>query len=485
MIDHVSVEKGYEKALGAALGDDLDAPVDASRADALDRNCCRGRRPALPDGAEPLSKYVKAPAQLARWLSQIGVVERDAGVRLAAHLKTGQRLVSREGDLWRWGRLCRRRARAHRARAVWRSAAVLPRSTANWPAHAPKSRTSAARLKPHKRRSMPQAPPRPRAARVSATQPPGSGGCLRWLKHGRGSPPARDEASAAKAEAERALGALQPAADLESRLAGVRDDIAGKRAKLAEVRAEQQAIVREAEMADRRLAALAADRTGWDERQAGARNQMATLDQRIAEAKRDRAELENAPQVFAEKAPRADQRDRDRRSPTPRLRRPPARGREPACRVPTAMPAPALEAASAAREELARAEERFEGASAGSVTSVAKSTTCWKSSLSAVAELAGIKPGEALPDLADIEATLERLRRERERLGAVNLRARGGIARGRKPARLAHQGARRPGRGDQEASPGHPEPQPRGARAAACLIRAGQQALPAAVHPAV
>ena len=31
--------------------------------------------------------------------------------------------------------------------------------------------------------------------------------------------------------------------------------------------------------------------------------------------------------------------------------------------------------------------------------------------------------GEALPDLAEIEATLERLRRERERLGAVNLRA--------------------------------------------------------------
>ena len=30
VIDHISVEKGYEKALGAALGDDLDAPVDPS-----------------------------------------------------------------------------------------------------------------------------------------------------------------------------------------------------------------------------------------------------------------------------------------------------------------------------------------------------------------------------------------------------------------------------------------------------------------------
>src|SRR5581483_350231 len=30
VIDHISVEKGFEKALGAALGDDLDAPVDPS-----------------------------------------------------------------------------------------------------------------------------------------------------------------------------------------------------------------------------------------------------------------------------------------------------------------------------------------------------------------------------------------------------------------------------------------------------------------------
>jgi chromosome segregation protein len=42
---------------------------------------------------------------------------------------------------------------------------------------------------------------------------------------------------------------------------------------------------------------------------------------------------------------------------------------------------------------------------------------------SGVAELAELKPDQPLPELADIEATLDRLRRERERLGAVNLRA--------------------------------------------------------------
>jgi len=41
----------------------------------------------------------------------------------------------------------------------------------------------------------------------------------------------------------------------------------------------------------------------------------------------------------------------------------------------------------------------------------------------AVAQLAEIKPGTELPDVAEVEARLERIRRERERLGAVNLRA--------------------------------------------------------------
>ncbi len=57
---------------------------------------------ALPADAEPLSLHVTAPPELARRLRQIGVVSREAGARLQPHLKCGQRLVSVEGDLWRW-----------------------------------------------------------------------------------------------------------------------------------------------------------------------------------------------------------------------------------------------------------------------------------------------------------------------------------------------------------------------------------------------
>jgi chromosome segregation protein len=49
-----------------------------------------------------LTARVKAPAVLARRLSQIGLVSREKGFQLQVDLRPGQRLVSVEGDLWRW-----------------------------------------------------------------------------------------------------------------------------------------------------------------------------------------------------------------------------------------------------------------------------------------------------------------------------------------------------------------------------------------------
>ena len=96
------------------------------------------------------------------------------------------------------------------------------------------------------------------------------------------------------------MAALAPAAELEAELATVRDDITGKRAALAEVRAEQQAIVREAELADRRLDALEADKRRLAARSKARRpdRDARTADRRSPPA---RADLENAPQAFAEK----------------------------------------------------------------------------------------------------------------------------------------------------------------------------------------
>ncbi|MGA8388310.1 MAG: AAA family ATPase [Pseudolabrys sp.] len=422
VIDHVAVEKGYEKALGAALGDDLDAPIDPSSPMHWSEIAGGGGDPVLPEGAEPLARYVKAPTQLARRLAQVGVVERDAGSRLVASLKTGQRLVSRDGDLWRWDGFV---VAAHAPTGAGRRLAQRSRFTeidselesARGDVEA-KRRALEAAQSAFDAASSTETETRARerdlnrqAARLSAL----SEARVRLTM-------SRDEAATSKAEAESSLGALAPAADLETKLAQVRDDIAGKRAKLAEVQAEQQAIAREAELADRRLSQLSTDKNSWVERQQGARTQIATLEQRITEAKRDRTELENAPQVFAEKRSalitEVQSAEAERRACADRLQQ-----AENALAEADRDARAALEAASAAREDLARAEERFEGAKRRLSDVGREIHDMLEIPPSAVAELAEIKPTDLLPDLAEIESTLERLRRERERLGAVNLRA--------------------------------------------------------------
>ena len=103
ILDQLRVAPGYEAALAAALGDDLDAGTDrdAARswggAGGQDGNGAKGD-PALPAGIKSLAEFVQAPAALARRLVQVGVAETDTGQPLAV----GQRLVTTDGIMRRW-----------------------------------------------------------------------------------------------------------------------------------------------------------------------------------------------------------------------------------------------------------------------------------------------------------------------------------------------------------------------------------------------
>jgi chromosome segregation protein len=103
VLDEVRADKGFEAALGAALSDDLKAPiVSTSGVSGWVSLPNYASDAPLPDGSTPLANHVKSPDVLNRRLAQIGVVSNDAGDALQASLKPGQRLVSPEGDLWRW-----------------------------------------------------------------------------------------------------------------------------------------------------------------------------------------------------------------------------------------------------------------------------------------------------------------------------------------------------------------------------------------------
>ena len=320
VIDSIKVEKGYELALGAALGDDLDAPVDQTHAMRWMGATIDPSDPALPVGAEALSGHVEGPGELARRLAQIGVVPgRAEGIALAALLKPGQRLVTRGGDLWRWdgfaadahaptgaarrlaersrladidGELVTARAEVDRRRQTVEAAQAELAAAASAETTA-RERWRTAQREADNERDLHAAGERDLArnvARISA---------LNEAKNRLVA--TRNEASAAKDEAERALAALIPTAEIEGRLATVRGEIDGKRSQLAEVRAEAQALARDSELAERRLTAIATDRQAWSDRRDGAHAQIATLEARSVEAKQERAALADAPAAFAEK----------------------------------------------------------------------------------------------------------------------------------------------------------------------------------------
>ena len=103
LIDALQVSPGYEKALGAALDDDLTAPIDTAAPVHWNILPPIASPASLPEGVRPLSEFVKGPPALARRLAAIGVIDDEAaGTEVHAALQEGQRLVSRHGALWRW-----------------------------------------------------------------------------------------------------------------------------------------------------------------------------------------------------------------------------------------------------------------------------------------------------------------------------------------------------------------------------------------------
>ena len=440
VIDHLTVEKGYETALGAALGDDLDAPIEASAPMRWTGAPLDPADPALPEGIEPLASRVTAPPELARRLAQIGVVSRADGAVLAAQLRPGQRLVSVEGDLWRWdgfaaaahsptgaarrlrersrladidAELLRARAETEIKRAALAEAQSVLAAAASAEGNGRERRRAAQRAVDEAREQHVRAEREiaRNAARISA---------LREARARLGA--SRDEAVAARDEAVNALAALPPTAELEEQLAVVRSEIAARRSALAEASAEAQALAREAELASRRLATIASERQAWSDRKEGAAAQIAALDTRVVEARSERAGLDDAPQRFAEQRQgliaEIETAEAARRLAADRL----AEAEHTLAEADRAVRA-SQEALSLAREEAARAQARGEAAQRRLTEIAHEIKEMLEVEPDGAAHLAGIEPGTQLPDVGIVEADLDKLRRDRERLGAVNLRA--------------------------------------------------------------
>ena len=102
LIEGLEVTPGYEKALDALLGDELYYSLDSANDIYWKKNNIKNKFQNLPKGTQSLADFVNGSDILSHRLSQTALVSKDKGDELFSKLSYGQRMVTKEGDLWRW-----------------------------------------------------------------------------------------------------------------------------------------------------------------------------------------------------------------------------------------------------------------------------------------------------------------------------------------------------------------------------------------------
>jgi chromosome segregation protein len=440
VLEQIRVQRGFETALGAALGEDLDVPLDPAAPAHWGPSGDASADAALPEDARPLSEVVEAPSQLARRLAQIGVVETADGPRLQKLLKAGQRLVSRDGALWRWDGMtasadapsaaAQRLAQKNRlaeldAEAV--AATQRVRAAEEAFTAAQNAVRNAADTERNARQAWRDGQHKLGQARAELERAEKAAGELSARRTALDETRARlaeglNEANTAVETAERTLAAAPNLSELQSSLDRGASEVSRDRAALADARAAYEGLKREAELRSRRLEAIGGERSSWTQRAENADKQITALGTRRAEAQAEAEQLADAP----------DEIDAKRRALLSQLSTAESLRKEAADKLQEAenrqaaadkAATAAIQALAESREGRVRAEERLTAADDRRREVEARIQEALNTEPHLVIRQTGLAADAPLPDVVEVEKRLERLKMERERLGAVNLRA--------------------------------------------------------------
>ncbi len=442
----IKTAPGYEAALTAALGEDLEAPASTDNPVHWRLNAAHTADATLPGGAAPLAAHVAAPAELSRRLAQIGVVDRADGPRLQTLLAPGQRLVSKDGDLWRWDGFVSvadgetaasvRLAQRNRLGGLAADHALLQAATAT------RAETERRAAEAHRAadESLRRHRQLARDAQLRLTETRDALHALEQRSHDTEQRLAtisetRDTAREALADASdtlaevvMALDTLSEADPFEEQLTACLEDAADKRATVAEARADLTSLERERAARLGRLAAIDADIISAKDRKAAAEVQAAALAERLQASLEELETLVELPDLLDEQRDAlltaiADA-EQNRRASADALAAAEQRFRDVQIELRASQAALAT-----AREGRARIEARLEAARMHRADDSRK-----------IREALGVHPDEclalaehptdvALPTPIETERALSRLKSDRERLGGVNLAADDDLAR--------------------------------------------------------
>ena len=312
VLEHIRAENGFEKALGAALGEDLDVPLDASSPAHWVHANGDGDH-SLPSGVKRLSDHVSAPKELSRRLAQIGVVTKSEGDKLCDILLPGQRLVTKDGDLWRWdgyrasaeaptaaalkleqkNRLAELDAAAVQATKDLRTAESAFETTRKTAITARDNERESRDLFRSQQNQLGDARKALSEAERSVSEMSNRRSALEEAKVRLTS--SLDEVEEVVKEADTARAALPDFDVLNQKTQSAGAVTAQHRAAVAEASAEFESLARENSMRVERLEAIAREREAWNERAVNANRQIKILRDRLAEAVAQKDEIEAAP----------------------------------------------------------------------------------------------------------------------------------------------------------------------------------------------
>lgn len=441
IIDRLQVEKGFEKALGAALADDLRAPeVDVDGPTGWAVLPAYGQDQQLPDGVTALSQHVSVPDVLGRRMGQIGLVDADDGNRLQPLLKPGQRLVSTEGDVWRWDGFrawaedapSSAALRLQQLNRLEELKQLLERATVRMGA-AQKAHESLNDLLAEQSRTEREA----RDARRDADREVGEAARFmsraeadRDMARGRietlklAVERHEEEANVAIRQRNEAENALKSLGDLEAardEIEDLRMTVEAARMTMMTKRSTFDEVRREGEARTRRSQEVTKELSGWRHRLETAEKRSAELFERKGQAEEELATAVAAPTEIAAQRDALGQAiedaERRRQAAADRL----AIG-ETQVREAMNKERDLERAASEAREVRAAAEARTEAAREAVQAAKDRIQEVLETTPEALLENLNTD-AERMPPSDQVEAEVNRLKRQRDALGAVNLRA--------------------------------------------------------------
>ncbi len=439
VISRMRAAPGYELALAAALGDEASAGEESAFASTLRGWLALTVLSSPPGMGEPLTKHVGAPTALARRLGATSIVSQEDGPQAQTRLKPGQRLVSPEGDLWRWDgyfsgadlrgadpaalRLQRLNRRESLQREVSEAAAALTVAKQRRDDLATKlkdAREAEAAARSVVTRNKDTAATAARQlADAEADHARLAASSAQSLEDAARLEAAVTEAAARLAEAQTARERVGDPAALQQEAETSRQTLGTDRLALEAARATNARMRGEESRRTKRLVTIKSELDGWRKRATSADKRRMELSKRVKDAEAELGKAQSLPAKLAESRGGLD--DEVRAAET---------------RVGTSADAlttaetdlrakvqTAIQAATAlatAREGLARAEALSEGAAERKEAALATMREETNATPDELAErFADLR--ETAPDA--VETRLLRARADRERLGAVNLRA--------------------------------------------------------------